>query len=162
MVAGRNVEVQQKDIDRYGRIVGLVTIDGQSLNELIIQNGYAWVYRQYCKEKFCSDWINVEDAAKRQNKGMWIDPRIIPPWDWRRQGKQPSVAGEESRKIIMHTRGVSKNASRSDNGQFRCDGRTYCSQMTSCQEAKFFLNNCPGAKMDGDQDGIPCEKQWCK
>ena len=43
----------------------------------------------------------------------------------------------------------------------RCDGRTYCSQMTSCAEAKFFLKNCPGTKMDGDGDGVPCEKQWC-
>ena len=46
--------------------------------------------------------------------------------------------------------------------QFKCDGRTYCSQMTSCQEATFFLQNCPGVKMDGNNDGIPCEKQWCK
>jgi predicted negative regulator of RcsB-dependent stress response len=45
---------------------------------------------------------------------------------------------------------------------FKCDGRTYCSQMTSCEEAKFFLRNCPGVKMDGDNDGIPCETQWCK
>jgi len=45
--------------------------------------------------------------------------------------------------------------------QFKCDGRTYCSQMTSCDEAMFFLRNCPGVKMDGEGDGIPCEKQWC-
>jgi len=44
---------------------------------------------------------------------------------------------------------------------FRCDGRTHCSQMTSCEEAKFFLKNCHGVKMDGDGDGIPCEMQWC-
>ena len=44
---------------------------------------------------------------------------------------------------------------------FRCDGRTHCSQMTSCAEATFFLKNCPGTKMDGDNDGIPCENQWC-
>jgi hypothetical protein len=44
---------------------------------------------------------------------------------------------------------------------YKCDGRIYCSQMTSCAEAKFFLKNCPGVKMDGDNDGIPCEKQWC-
>jgi len=45
---------------------------------------------------------------------------------------------------------------------YRCDGRTYCSQMTSCEEATWFLKNCPGTKMDGNNDGIPCEKQWCK
>jgi hypothetical protein len=44
---------------------------------------------------------------------------------------------------------------------FHCDGRTYCSQMTSCSEAKFFLNNCPDTKMDGNNDGVPCEQQWC-
>jgi len=45
---------------------------------------------------------------------------------------------------------------------FRCDGRKYCSQMTSCAEATFFLKNCPGVEMDGDHDGVPCEQQWCK
>lgn len=44
---------------------------------------------------------------------------------------------------------------------YRCDGRQHCSQMTSCSEAKFFLQNCPGAKMDGNGDGVPCEQQWC-
>jgi len=45
---------------------------------------------------------------------------------------------------------------------FRCDGRTYCSQMTSCAEATYFLKNCPSVKMDGDGDGVPCEQQWCR
>ena len=44
---------------------------------------------------------------------------------------------------------------------FHCDGRTYCSQMTSCEEAKYFLAHCPNVKMDGDHNGIPCERQWC-
>jgi cold shock CspA family protein len=43
----------------------------------------------------------------------------------------------------------------------RCDGRTMCSQMTSCAEATFFLQNCPGTQMDGDGDGVPCEQQFC-
>jgi hypothetical protein len=50
----------------------------------------------------------------------------------------------------------------SSQGRFSCDGRIYCSQMTSCAEATYFLRNCPGTKMDGDHDGIPCESQWCK
>lgn len=44
---------------------------------------------------------------------------------------------------------------------FNCDGRTHCSQMTSCTEAKLFLKNCPGTQMDGNNDGTPCEQQWC-
>jgi len=45
--------------------------------------------------------------------------------------------------------------------KFACDGRTRCPQMHSCEEAKFFLENCPNTEMDGDRNGIPCEKQWC-
>jgi len=45
---------------------------------------------------------------------------------------------------------------------FECDGRTHCSQMKSCAEATFFIQHCPGTKMDGDGDGVPCESQWCE
>ena len=45
--------------------------------------------------------------------------------------------------------------------EFRCDGRERCPQMHSCQEATWFLRNCPNTKMDGEGDGIPCEDQWC-
>ena len=44
---------------------------------------------------------------------------------------------------------------------FKCDGRNMCSQMTSCREAALFLQNCPGMKLDGNGDGVPCEQQWC-
>ena len=45
--------------------------------------------------------------------------------------------------------------------RYTCTGKIHCSQMSSCEEATFYLRNCPGTKMDGDGDGIPCESQWC-
>ena len=45
---------------------------------------------------------------------------------------------------------------------FSCDSRKHCSQMTSCAEATYFIQHCPNTKMDGNNDGIPCEKQWCQ
>jgi hypothetical protein len=50
----------------------------------------------------------------------------------------------------------------SPRSSFTCDSRKYCTQMTSCAEAKYFLSNCPSVKMDGDRDGIPCEDQLCR
>ncbi|MBL4659024.1 MAG: excalibur calcium-binding domain-containing protein [Alcanivoracaceae bacterium] len=44
---------------------------------------------------------------------------------------------------------------------FRCRGKKHCSQMTSCDEATFYLHNCPNTKLDGDRDGVPCERQLC-
>jgi cold shock CspA family protein len=45
--------------------------------------------------------------------------------------------------------------------RYSCDGRTMCSQMSSCEEARFFLRNCARTQMDGDGDGVPCERQLC-
>jgi cold shock CspA family protein len=44
---------------------------------------------------------------------------------------------------------------------YRCDGRRHCSQMSSCDEANYFLKHCPNVEMDGNHDGVPCEQQWC-
>lgn len=59
---------------------------------------------------------------------------------------------------LPHT-DVSKSIN--SNESFQCSGKASCSQMTSCAEATYYLNHCPGTVMDGDGDGLPCEDQWC-
>jgi hypothetical protein len=58
-------------------------------------------------------------------------------------------------------RGPERDSDDESSSQFTCDGRTHCSQMTSCAEATYFIQHCPDTKMDGNNDGVPCEKQWC-
>ena len=89
MVYGKTVKVETKDTDRYGRSVALIYVDGQSLNEALIKNGFAWVYRKYCKETFCEDWLNLEIVARYGKIGLWSEPNSIPPWEFR-QGKTKS------------------------------------------------------------------------
>ena len=66
-------------------------------------------------------------------------------------GHAPGAAGPELRAPVAEPA----------SGPWRCDGRTHCSQMTSCAEATWFLKNCQGVQMDGNHDGVPCEQQWC-
>ncbi len=82
--------------------------------------------------------------------------------------KTPTVAELNAAENVKRGSAVSAAAAKSAtspsmavNVGFKCDGRKYCSQMTSCAEANYFLSNCAGVKMDGDGNGIPCEKQWC-
>ena len=44
---------------------------------------------------------------------------------------------------------------------YSCQGKEHCSEMSSCSEAVFYLENCEGTKIDGNGDGVPCEMQWC-
>jgi deoxyribonuclease-1 len=39
---------------------------------------------------------------------------------------------------------------------FTCDAKTTCGQMSSCDEARFYLTQCGLTRLDGDGDGVPC------
>ena len=40
---------------------------------------------------------------------------------------------------------------------FFCGNKTKCSEMQTCAEARFYINDCGLSRLDGDNDGIPCE-----
>lgn len=83
-------------------------------------------------------------------------------YEARRQGRRVSAMPERVWSAGAGDRSVAAGAALAGSAGFRCDGRKSCSQMGSCAEATFFLKNCPGVKMDGNGDGVPCEKQWCR
>ncbi len=68
-------------IDRYGRIVGRVYVDGINVNRELVAQGYAWVYRRYSND---AELLELESGAKQKGLGLWADPNPIPPWEWRR------------------------------------------------------------------------------
>src|SRR5438067_2300906 len=39
--------------------------------------------------------------------------------------------------------------------------KRYCGDMVSCEEARFYLNQCGVRSLDRDGDGVPC-KSLCK
>ena len=43
-------------------------------------------------------------------------------------------------------------------GAWRCGEKTYCTQMSSCAEAMFHFQSCGLRRLDGDGDGVPCER----
>ena len=76
--------------DRYGRTVGLVHLpNGRMLNEELLRNGHAWVYRNYCDEPWCVSWIMLENRAREEKKGLWAAPgKPVPPWKWREKKRR--------------------------------------------------------------------------
>jgi len=50
-----------------------------------------------------------------------------------------------------------KKESKQKSERFSCDGKDKCKQMSTCAEAKFYLNECGIRKLDKDKDGTPCE-----
>ena len=82
-VYGKTINIETMGKDPNDRTVGIVTVDGQSLNESLIQNGLAWVYQKYCKAIFCENWLNLEIVARYNKIGLWSQPNPTPPWEFR-------------------------------------------------------------------------------
>ena len=79
----RQVEVETLDRDGYGRPVVIIWQSGLNANEKIVRDGYAWVYRRYCKEPFCKDWLMLESNAREKKLGLWQQVQPVPPWEFR-------------------------------------------------------------------------------
>lgn len=63
--------------------LAVVFANGKNINELMVKSGHAWVRRDLCDEAFCDNWIESEEEAKSQGKGLWSDSGRIPPWVWK-------------------------------------------------------------------------------
>ena len=123
LVFKKDVKVIQKDVDRYGRIVGIVYAGNTCLNQEIIKAGFAWVYRQYCKEGFCRDWITLETNARTNQIGLWSHPDPVPPWEYRKGGKASSATAKQPLKTegnLYHGNRRSKIFHQSSCKDFNC------------------------------------------
>jgi endonuclease YncB( thermonuclease family) len=130
----RTATVEVRARDDYGRTVGVVFVAGQNLDAEQVRRGMAWVYRQYVTTRSLSA---LEAEAKAARRGLWADSNPLPPWDWR-HGETPKPATSASRKDT-------------------CGTKRRCGEMTSCNEARFYLDACGVKSLDGDKDGTPCE-----
>src|SRR3569623_1063620 len=66
--------------DRYGRTIGRVLLGDLDVYAEMVRTGYAWVYRQYAKDK---SLYALEDEARAARRGLWASDVHVPPWDWR-------------------------------------------------------------------------------
>lgn len=80
---GDTVKIIPLANDRYSRTVGLLIHGDVILNYEQVRQGYAWVYPQYCKARFCKEWRNAEQTARQAQNGLWGDTSPLPPWEWR-------------------------------------------------------------------------------
>ena len=87
-VYNRQVIVDWKKRDRYGRTVGVVLVDGHDVNLEQIRAGLAWWYRQYARDQSPADrrlYEAAENDARTAKRGLWVDANPGPPWKWRRR-----------------------------------------------------------------------------
>lgn len=95
LVFRKQIHVVVPKPDRYGRLLGKVMIGGTDVNLEQLRAGMAWYYRQYEADVFKDDrpvYDRAEREAKAAKRGLWADPRPVPPWEFRRAGREAREA----------------------------------------------------------------------
>ena len=78
---GKTITVLTETRDRYGRVIGQISVDGIDVNAELVRLGFAWVYRKYSNDAVL---LQLEEVARTEGLGLWADSNPIPPWEWRR------------------------------------------------------------------------------
>ena len=87
---GREVTLEVKTTDRYGRTV-VEVISDININLVLVEDGQAFAYRQYLGGCDAKEYLDAEFRASRHRYGVWqVDGGITRPWDFR-QGRSAAV-----------------------------------------------------------------------
>ena len=131
---GREVSLEVKTTDRYGRSVAEV-ISEININLVLVEDGQAFAYRQYLSGCNAKEYMDAEYRASRRRYGVWqVEDGITRPWDFRR-GRRSAVIPDGT------TPG----------------GRRYrCSEISSYAKAQELLRQGHNY-LDGNGDGEACE-----
>lgn len=91
LTLGKSIRLSVHDIDRYGRIVAIIYVDGHDINAEMVRRGHAWVYRRYLKRPAL---IAMEEEARRQRQGLWALPpsERMAPWQWRQRERDAGAS----------------------------------------------------------------------
>ncbi len=138
MVWHRQVLVRPLAVDKYGRTVAQLEVNGMKVNEEMVRLGLAWEYSNYHSDR---RYIAMEQQARQAKRGLWAQRDPVPPWDWRK--RHASYAGTP---LVLAP------------GDYTCGSKHHCSQMRSCDEAHYYLTVCGAKALNPTGDGIPCEK----
>ena len=147
LVDRKPLRVEFVELDRYGREVSRVFVDDVCIACELVRGGHAWAYRKYLRDKRL---LALEAEARSARRGLWAQPAhtFVPPWDWRHGAR--SASPQDALALLG-------SASREGDEPSRCGNKRYCREMTSCEEARFYHDECGVTRLDRDGDGVACE-----
>ncbi len=91
LIFNREVAVQYTKVDRYGRLLGKIVVEGSDVNLQQVMTGLAWHYKAYEKEQRPEDrqiYAAAEEAARSARRGLWQERNPVPPWLYRKSRRK--------------------------------------------------------------------------
>lgn len=77
LIAGRRVDCEARGHDKYGRTLGVCSVDGRDINAEMVRTGNAWAFVKYSKT-----YVEAEAEARALKVGVW-QAETEPAWVFR-------------------------------------------------------------------------------
>jgi micrococcal nuclease len=94
LVFGKSVLFYPHAIDRYGRTVAQVVVEGTDVGLELLGQGLCWIYSRNIEEarpEIQAIYRKAQTEARQHRRGLWSDTRKpVRPWEWRRAGNENS------------------------------------------------------------------------
>ncbi|TIP09257.1 MAG: thermonuclease family protein [Mesorhizobium sp.] len=143
--ASRPLRCSFVDRDRFGRLVGdCKRADGRGVQQWLVEQGLALDWPKYSGGAYAGQQASAKAAAR----GIWSGSFQM-PWEWRAEHGDQGPSASKPLSLVSPNTLVQS---------WTCQPRRTCSQISSCDQAQWYLANCSwGRKLDRDGDGTACE-----
>ena len=87
----KTITIEPNAKDKYGRLIGKVTLNNDDICLKMIKAGQAWWFERYADTQSPNDrltYSQAEDQSRQQQLGLWSDPNPVPPWTYRHEQQQ--------------------------------------------------------------------------
>lgn len=148
LVFKKEVLIISKGYDQYQRLLGVVYDGQRNINLALVEQGMAWAYRQTPQI-----YQRAQVTAQAKKIGLWRDINPINPADWRNHNR--SDIGRNLQKMPQN---------RPLAARMNCQQKISCDKMEnqgfSYVQAKYYFEQCGWKALDGNNDGIPCNRLY--
>lgn len=80
-IFGKNITLITHGRDQWKRVIADVYVNKEYINLKMIENGFAWHYIKYSKDKSLA---KAEEKAKKNKLGIWKMNNPRAPWNYRK------------------------------------------------------------------------------
>jgi hypothetical protein len=115
-----------------------------------VKRGFAWAYTEYLDSSYISEFYSVEKEARNKEKGLWKQANPTPPWEWRKikKYKEKVFTNEDLKNTMivllqLQSTYVVRNI--------------IALKWNLVKKQCFIIQLCGLKRLDGDNDGVPCE-----
>ncbi|MBL5769040.1 thermonuclease family protein [Bacillus sporothermodurans] len=154
------LEFEKSERDKYGRLLAYVFVDGKSVQETLLKEGYARVaYIYEPPYKYLSKYQKAEDIAKNKHSNIWSKSGLVTDKGFNGCATKATVAKKSNttRKSIGNSSPKTNTTPPPTSG-----GTEFFANCTELR--KKYPNGVPSThpayqpKMDRDKDGYACER----